>query len=436
MFAFFIRGFNDTDHMVPVAWRMHADGLPVTVLCLAPDLDLENDYRLGFLRSLGVRVSYAYDDPMLVQGRGTRLVWRVVRTAYRLSRRLNGAGKGCAGRLRQIAVRLSRGLARRIFSRLLPRIANPGSLDGFLRNRGMEVLCFDWVRPAESLVGPLLASAERCGLKTIALPHGVFLCTNDDIAWKADPAQAIGWRNALNDPFDQTVVQYPFFERYLESGAYDRSKAVALGSARYCDEWMARNIALAPRVLPDLAYGDDRLKCVFMPTRLQYKIDVARMRTTFERLAEFDGMRILVKPHTRSSLEAEMYRDLPLEDATPISSVELCQWADVVMVVASSVMIEALHQGKVVLYLKYLHENRTLHEEYGNCWIVESEDELIDALRRLSRDRRDVPYGRANVRKFLTDVVNGGIPDRDVLGDYSRHIRALSPARRAGGATS
>ena len=89
-------------------------------------------------------------------------------------------------------------------------------------------------------------------------------------------------------------------------------------------------------------------------------------------------------------------------------------------------MIEALQQNKVVLYLKYLHTNQTLHEEYNDCWIIEGEDELIDALQRLSADLGDVPYDRADTQRFLVDVAEGGVPGRDVLGLYSRAIAGLS----------
>ena len=163
-----------------------------------------------------------------------------------------------------------------------------------------------------------------------------------------------------------------------------------------------------------------------MPTRIQYKIAVARQRTTLERLAALDKAWVVVKPHTRSSLEAELYAGLSLDDVSHISSVELCQWADVILVVASSVMIAALQQNKVVLYLKYLHTNQTLHEEYNDCWIIEGEDELIDALQRLSADLGDVPYDRADTQRFLVDVAEGGVPGRDVLGLYSRAIAGLA----------
>jgi len=419
MIAFFLRGYNDTDHIVPVVWRMMQDGKEVRVICLAPDLDLDGDYRIKFLRAQDISVTYAYDDPILVHGVHRRVLWTVIRAAFAYSRQRIAKG-------RLLRARVARGCGRRAFQVLKAISFGRGDLDRYLCQHGFAVLCFDWVRPSENIVAQLLAAAVRSNLPTVSLPHGVFLCTNEDIAWNRDPANSIGWRNALADPFDRVVVQYPFFARYLRDGDANAAKALVLGSARYCGEWVKKNIEIVPRLLPAVAHQDPRLKCAFMPTRIQYKIDVARQRTTLERLAALDKAWVVVKPHTRSSLEAELYAGLSLDDVSHISSVELCQWADVILVVASSVMIEALQQNKVVLYLKYLHTNQTLHEEYNDCWIIEGEDELIDALQRLSADLGDVPYDRADTQRFLVDVAEGGVPGRDVLGLYSRAIAGLS----------
>ncbi|MDA0654103.1 MAG: hypothetical protein O3C09_01720 [Proteobacteria bacterium] len=418
MIAFFVRGYNDTDHIAPVVWRMHRDGHTVAVFCLEPDFDLFGDYRIRFLQAEGVPVAHAWDDADLLLGLPSRALWRIVNASFTLARRFSAQGNA-------ILTRLARAIGYRWFRRLRASVAT-ADIDRFLRVRGISLLCFDWVSPSRSIVGPLLAGAARAGLKSVALPHGAFLCTNDDIAHAADPARTIGWRNAIADPFDHVVVQMRGFTRFLRDGDANAAKVLVLGSARFCSEWAARNIAIAPRVLPASAYDDPRLKCAFIVTRLHYNVDDEAQRAAFTRMAAIPEARVVIKPHTRSSLEAQQYAGLALEDASDVSSVELCQWADVVLVIASSVVIEALQQHKVVLYLKYLHTNQTLHEEYGDCWVIESEDELADALQRLARDRTDVPYARADAERFLVDVVEGGVPGRDVLGDHSRALAGLA----------
>jgi hypothetical protein len=58
MYLFFVRHFNDIDHITPVVWKMKKDNYPVAVYCMNPRYDIRSDYRLCFLKSQGVTVNY------------------------------------------------------------------------------------------------------------------------------------------------------------------------------------------------------------------------------------------------------------------------------------------------------------------------------------------------------------------------------------------
>ena len=40
MYLFFVREFNDIDHITPIVWKMGQDNYPVAVYCLNPQYDL------------------------------------------------------------------------------------------------------------------------------------------------------------------------------------------------------------------------------------------------------------------------------------------------------------------------------------------------------------------------------------------------------------
>jgi hypothetical protein len=40
MHLFFVRDFNDIDHITPVVWKMKGDNHPVAVYCLNPEYDI------------------------------------------------------------------------------------------------------------------------------------------------------------------------------------------------------------------------------------------------------------------------------------------------------------------------------------------------------------------------------------------------------------
>jgi hypothetical protein len=159
-----------------------------------------------------------------------------------------------------------------------------------------------------------------------------------------------------------------------------------------------------------------------MTTRPEYRIDVERMLRTFDMLSELDGIEVVVKPHTRTGREAQIYDNSPLANVSDISSVELSEWADVMLVIGSSIIIEALTRGKPALYLKYLHENTTDYEEFEACWIINDEIELQEALLVLRDGGGNVPYTDENVTKWLAEIIYGGWSRRDVLRDYEEFI--------------
>jgi UDP-N-acetylglucosamine:LPS N-acetylglucosamine transferase len=92
------------------------------------------------------------------------------------------------------------------------------------------------------------------------------------------------------------------------------------------------------------------------------------------------------------------------------------------LVIGSSIIIEALSRGKPALYLKYLHGNTTEYEEFGACWIINDETELQNALKVLRDGEGRVPYSDDNVNKWLAEIIYGGRGARDVLSDYEEFI--------------
>jgi hypothetical protein len=150
------------------------------------------------------------------------------------------------------------------------------------------------------------------------------------------------------------------------------------------------------------------------------------MHNTVDLLASINEVEAVVKPHTRLGRESHLFDNMQLPNVSHVLTSELCEWADVVLIIGSSVITEALMQGKPVLYLKYLHANTMLFEECGACWTIYNETELEQALRSLRKKSMDVPYGNENVNRFLSEVVYGGANNRDVLGDYVKFITNCS----------
>jgi hypothetical protein len=421
MVLFFIREFNDIDHITPIVWKMCADGEPVTVFCLNPAYNLGRDYRLAFLRAHGVPVRHVYDASIPADALWLRALRMASRWCYAASNRLEASTASRFGTLTTRLQRRTAKLAQKIFKRI-KRSYDEAWAHALIERHAARALCFDHINPGRHVVDVLLKAASQLAVPTFALPHGVYIYTNRHVRTGTTQESRFDKFNR----FDYIVTQNTLRKNVLARAGVDPAKIHVLGSARYTDEWMAQNKAILPRKM-NAHYAKDRaLKAVFMTTRFAYRIDVDRMLQTFDLLAGVDGLQLLVKPHTRSGQEAKIYDKLPLSNVSDLSSVELCEWADVVLVIGSSILIEPLKLEKPVLYLKYLHTNTTQYEEMGACWTIHNEQELLEAVIALQSDLHAVPYSRTAADSFLAEIVYGGGSKTDVLEMYSQFIVSRS----------
>jgi hypothetical protein len=268
------------------------------------------------------------------------------------------------------------------------------------------------------VVDAILSAAKKMSIPSLALPHGVFLYTNEHVMTESKEEGLLERYNS----YDYVAVQNKSFKNLIAKSGVAEKKIHVLGSARYCDEWMAQNTKILPRNIKSQDEKSKKLKVVFMTTRPHYRIDVERMIQTFDLLSKLDDIEVAVKPHTRTGKEAKLYENMPLRNVSEISSIELCEWADVLLVIGSSIIIEAQTRDKPALYLKYLHENITVYEELNACWIIDNEDELTEALLSIKGDKKRRPYTDEDVDQFLTEIIYGGEKGRDVLTDYEQFI--------------
>jgi len=418
MYLFFVRHFNDIDHFTPIVWKMHKDNYPVAVYCMNPEYDIQSDYRLQFLRDEGVKVDFLYNDFEQSLGLLQRIVRFLFISTLAIERKLISDLQSQLSFLSRPFGRLAGKIGSRLYKFARRRFYNINWARDLLEQSGAQALCFDWIRPHKYVVDVLLKVAKEMSIPTLSLPHGVFLYTNDSV--RIAPRGEMRFEKYYR--YDYIIVQNKLFKEIISKSGIDKEKIFVLGSARYCNEWMEQNRKIIPRKIESNNGNAEKLKIVLMTTRPQYRINVERMVKTFDILSNFSEIETVIKPHTRSGDEAKMYENVPLSNVSELSSVELCEWADVVLVIASSIIIEALTQGKPALYLKYLHENITEYEEFGACWTIHDDTELQDALMSLRDGKRDVPYTDQNVKRWLAEIIYGGRSERDVLKDYEDFI--------------
>ena len=417
MYIFFVRHFNDIDHLTPVAWKLHRDNYRVAVYCMNLRYDIRHDYRLCFLKEQGVTVDYVYEAFAETLGPVHKFLYALIRRSYRAQSRLILKSNGPAGPILRVLGR-GAGLLGSLFYKLARKIYYDHRwARAVLERTGAQAVCFDYIMPRLYVVDAFLKASGKMSIPSLALPHGVQLYTNEMTKLKSTDAR----RLAKFNRFDYIIAPNKLRKEILVKSGVAEDKISVFGSARYCSAWLEQTRKILPRAGAKFSHSSEKLKVVLMPSKPQCRIDMERMFGSCHLIAELSGIEAVIKPHTRTR-SSYKFGDYPLPDVSHVLTAELCEWADVLLVMGSSVIMEALMRGKPALYLKYLHANTTLVEELNACWTIHNEDELKQALVSLKADKTRVPYSEANVAKLISEVVHGGDDSRDVLGAYEQFI--------------
>jgi hypothetical protein len=414
---FFIRRFNDIDHIVPIVYEMaRTNKNRLIILSNNQYLDIKNDFRLKFLYSeWGVEIDYSY------RFFASTFTQRLIASAICDRGYLNKGSIG--GRL--IKNTFGRLISHYISEDLLKNIFTPKTIAKVMEYNRISITIFDHAKPEQHITGKLLQATKLLGIQSISVPHGLNLVMDKFLTDRQVKEEiAYDYDHKLGQ-FDYVVAQFEFFKKRIVETGFEESKITILGSTRYCPEWRKVYLKIAPTSRDiEVFKHKDKLKVVFMEYSYNYRIQRKTSLESILNISKLDFVELIVKPHTRSN---RLYADVLGEAgsiAYDIPSVLLCQEADVVIGTTSSILLEPLLLGKVLIYPKYFHENTMRFEQLGACWCVNSYDELQKAIESVWKDRDYKPYDNKNIEALETEVILGGKKDRNVLNDYVDFINS------------
>ena len=418
MYLFFVRHFNDIDHIAPVVWKIAKANHPAAVFCMNLRYNIYSDYRLQFLKNMGVTVNYLYDEFGQYQSGLYRSLYFLMNQCFTFQRTRIERDDEQQSMLRRLLIGLIGSAGTLLYKIMRLGYFGVDWARKIIEQSGAKTICFDHIMPGHYVVGAFLQAAKELSIPTLTLPHGVQLYTNE----ATKPKAASTRRMMKFNSFDYVIAPNELRKNMLTRSGVSADKIFILGSARYCDEWMEQNKKILPKRFGNSKNKINKLKLAFLPSKPQCNVDRKRMEKTLELLADMDDVEVMIKPHTRTSDNIDLSIGKNLLNASDVLTANLCEWADAVLVVGSSVITEALMQKKPALYLKYLHSNTTLFEELHACWTIRNESELNRAILYLRENKISTPYSQENVKNYLMKVVYGGTEGKDVLARYKNFI--------------
>ncbi len=407
---FFLRHYNDIDHIVPVISEWVRFGHHCDVVLIGKTRFIK-DFRIEFLRKLsGVRIIHIRQLLSLMEFMRWRLqMLLLVRSSH----------DSFMGPLIKLLAEIYDAKRRAlIWHRTARYLFEYGFKEG-----QPGVIVFDWIERNSAIcvewVEVVVAMARTRGLGTVSLPHGDSPHASQLIRhgeWRLQPDISF----SAAGMFDRVVVPNELcskrFRPFLDTG-----KIAVLGSPRYCDEWLARLALLLPP--SPLVRSDSRLKIAIFLRKANFTTFWEEVEEVVRMIAAFPGVELMIKPHTRGGWKQSLtknavLRRLPNVTMTDdsIHSTHLMNWSDVIIDLATSVVFEAVKASKPVLAADYLHAGRSALAEFMPETALHCRDDVYEKIDYFLSHGCDAFYIEAHRQRFLREMLDVG--GTDVLPRY------------------
>jgi hypothetical protein len=416
MIIFFIRRFNDVDHLTPIIYKLRKETeSEVLVLCTNPTYDIKNDVRLKFLREkYDIVVKYAYEAHL------PNIAHRIL--SYFVCDKYNFPSNATVSIWNFLLG---------LFFKLYKKVLYNFIYDKFVKNNyfgekwaiGLfekyqaSILIFDFVKNRQYITMSLVNAAKKLKIPTMAIPPGAMLY-NDRLG----PLKS--FKDYDLPDYDYLIMQHEIRRDVTVKIGGPAEKMYLLGTARFCREWHEILLKIIPTGISEKITQTGKLNVLYIERPISDGVDKKSLVEMIKAVSELDFIHFLIKPHTRSNHlnfeEVKMYGEVVVD----IDSVELIRWADVVIGTTSSILLEVLCQNKTLLYPKFISGNTMLFEKMNACWQVNSLDELVSALVKIGSNPEYRPYSDKNVENLITKIVYSGDYKRDVLNEYKNFILA------------
>ena len=402
---FFLRHYNDVDHITPVISKWVDSGHGCDVVLIGFEY-FRNDFRIEFLKKLpGVRVTHIQELLTL----SDFIRWRVQMLLLIRGLRIPLLGPIVNALAEIYNAKRREPIWRRITQHLLTRTFE--GADG-------GVVAFDWVERNSTIsvewVEIVVSMVHDAGLSIVSLPHG-----------DSPHASQLIRRNELKLGPDHLFSAGRMFDRLvvpneLCAGRFrpfmDNERIAVLGSPRYCDEWLTK----LPTLLPPtpLTRSDSKLKVLMFLRKSNFTTFWEEVGYVVQLIASFPGVELMIKPHTRGGWQQTLTRDSSLRKLPNVSvagggvhSAHLLEWADVIVDLATSVSFEAVKVGKPVLAADYLIAGRSTVAHYMPETELRCRDDVYEKIDGFLRNGCDSFYIEEHRQRFIDEMLHVGGPD-------------------------
>lgn len=415
--VFFIRRYNDIDHIVPVIYKLATTrDIDISIIMRAPEDYLE-DYRIQLVKKLSnIKIFHINDFYISYLFKRKRINIR-----YNARKKYNPARI-----IEKILISFIKYL-NNIFKIFKKNTFSEKLIHYFFNDIKKGVIIFDWqIRSKEKklFMRQIVEESKKIGVHCLSLPHGD--CPFYNKMFPKNTLNYVTADNFGNDPSDVVVVPNKMCaERYICHKGKQNVKV--LGSPRYNKEWLKILNTLIPEYRNERS--SRKVKIVAFLRNRDCPVFWEEVDKTIKLITQFPEIYLIVKHHITGGFFKRVKNIYPeltemksnlkpnLEFAYEnIQSESLIKWADVILDLGTSIVNEAIRFGKPVLAMDYLHANISTSAFYLKNTRMNCRDELYDELKVLIKNPRHRRYTEKERKRFVNEMID--CPDENVLERY------------------
>jgi hypothetical protein len=423
--VFFIRAYNDMDHLTPVIWKLATTTDVSISVVVRIGKTIPDDYRLNYLRQFE-RVELRHISEFIAEDSTPAARLSLLsRISYRL--KSDNASS-------QPTIKSKHETDPAAVEKMLDALFGTGETAA-----RYGIVIFDWVtlsKANRNFAITVKEAAGQRGYANLSLPHG------DSPYWNAmfkmEDIDYSAMEHYRDNPLDVVVVPNPLTAKRFTSFRNDDQLRI-IGSARYNDEWMGELKTLLPPF--DIPGTDKMLKLVMFLRNAEFPINWEQVIYSIRLATQFRDVYLVVKHHTRGGTEDNPNMREHLEMGklnqmtapnlkivySDIHSGSLLQWADAVLELGTSISFEAIKLNKPLLAMEYLHANISTTAHFLPQTAMRCKDDLFDAIQALRQNRETRFYTDAERQRFIHEIID--YPDGHVLERYVELIQSLMATR-------
>ena len=390
-YLFHLNTYNDTDHIAPVIFEFLKNKEKVRVIYLS-DYDYENDYRIKLFQN----------NPYFSVSRASRIEFFKNKIANN-----NVLAKNI----------------RKIFPAIVNRI-----ISRFLNRDLVNAAClfYEWGGPNKLN----FCEARYLSVPIICLPHGFNIYKNYDVnvSIRNKKSSEGNWPDFSNrNSFDQYIVQTKRHRQGCIEWGQNSEKVSVWGSARFDPGWAKKNLGLMEDFNPKLT-KHFRLKIVFFLPHWDYNVDKIKTLEAINEISSDTSIYLVIKGHTRGTGSIDKKSNYKFLKKTNVmlnenaNSPAIIKWSDVVINFGSSIGIDALLQGKNVIFPIYLHSNKTIFDDGKVVHIAKNSQGLTELLKKAKKSELSYPEKKYKDELMKREIFGDKLP-HDVPSQYYKYVK-------------